>query len=244
MKETSELFNYPELVFAVSEKKDGPMKISEKQTRIILKNRDRFFTSLGLDSDVVISGEIVHGNNVAIIGRQNLQTTLTNTDALVTDQRGIFLAITVADCLPIFLFDPINEVVAIVHAGWRGLKNNIIEKTIGTMTIKLNSKSSDIIAYIGPAIGSCHFEVKSDLEKIFKTNYPKAVIYRDDKIFINLKLIARQQLLSQNLNQKNIFASVDCTYCKAEKFYSFRRDKTQPVKTMVALIGLKKGASR
>lgn len=230
---------YPRLIFGWSDKKDGPMKISEVTSRTALINRQRFLKTLGIDPDSVVSGEIVHGNHVETVRHDNLRTTLTGTDALLTNEKNIFLAVTIADCLPIFLYNPKTEVVGLIHAGWRGLANNVIDKTITKLATYYNANPQQTIALIGPAIGSCHFEIKSEVKKIFETEYDKQIIWREHQIFLDLKQIAKRQLRKAGIAETQISINKDCTFCDSTKYFSFRRDHSQPLETMIAIIGLK-----
>lgn len=92
----------------------------------------------------------------------------TGFDALVTDRKGIFVAVSVADCTPILIYDSENEVVAAVHAGWRGTVDGIVFKTLETMQDHFGTQAANCFAYIGTCIDECSFEVNADVADFFQ----------------------------------------------------------------------------
>ena len=91
---------------------------------------------------------------------------------------------------------------------------------------------------IGPGIGPCHFEVQDDVLERFREFYEEALARRDGKTFLDLKRIARRQLVNLGLKEESIEASPECTFCLEEKYFSARRDKPGKTEAMVAVIGL------
>ncbi len=122
------------------------------------------------------------------------------------------LCIVTADCLPILLLG--EKESAFIHAGWKGIKKGIIENNI----IK---SINPYYAYIGPSIGSCCFEVQKDFESNFKK---ENFVYKDNKIFYDLKEEAYNRLMSINDNIRVEMSHI-CTCC-SEGFHSYRRNKT------------------
>ncbi|MFQ5695325.1 MAG: peptidoglycan editing factor PgeF [Terriglobia bacterium] len=92
-------------------------------------------------------------------------------DALVTDQPGLLLAVQVADCLPILLIDPVQHVVAAVHAGWRGTLKRIAEKTVGRMRAEWGSKPRELLAVMGPGIHACCYRVGPEVAEVFSGRF-------------------------------------------------------------------------
>jgi YfiH family protein len=119
--------------------------------------------------------------------------------------------------------------VAVAHAGWRGLQAGILKNTIAKMT----SDPNDIMAWMGPAIGPCHYEVGIEVKESFRasaaTQEELNLVERsfaesdlEGKFYMNLYLIARRQLLA--LGVSSVSGGDHCTYCEENKFYSYRRD--------------------
>jgi len=87
-----------------------------------------------------------------------------NTDAFITSEKNICIIVKVADCVPILLYDPVNNVVAAIHASWRGTVNSVTSNTIESLINRYNCKVENIIAGIGPSIGPCCYETGTDVE--------------------------------------------------------------------------------
>ena len=217
------------LYLGISEKKDGPMMNSSDNRLLFFKNR-------GLADKIIIMAGLVHGNKVAIIKDGDKNETITGYDALITDNPKYLLALTVADCLPIYFYDKNKKVIALAHAGWRGVVSKIVEEVIAQFINHYGSGAGDIEVFIGPHIKDCHFEVKSDVANRFK---PADSIERNGKIFINLSLIVKRQLIEYGVSGNNINISQECTYCLSDGYFSFRRDHPEKLETMVAYISLK-----
>jgi len=157
-------------------------------------------------------------------GWETLNTAIENCDAMITNQKNIVLSILTADCVPILLFDRKQNVIAAIHAGWKGTKGNIVLKTVEKMIKDFHSNPHDIIAGIAPSIGRCCYEVGEDVAKYFY-DFPQAYDKKDDKYMLDLPLINRAQLLSMGLIPDNIEMSDICTSCNVEKFFSYRKEE-------------------
>ena len=219
--------NTQNIHLGISQKKDCPMKSS-------LENRLSFFKQTNLDTKIIVSAGLIHKNKVIIIDDILENTIIPNCDALITNNNKCLLTITVADCLPIYFYDKNKNVVAIAHAGWRGVVSKIAEKVINQFINHYHSDINDIEVFIGPHIKDCHFEIKDDVVNQFKQS---DLIIKEDKIYINLSQIIKNQLNELGIN--NIEASDECTYCLTDKYFSYRRDNPKELETMIAYIGLK-----
>jgi len=213
----------------ISEKKDGPMKNQPK-------NRTLFFKNKKLNKKIIISAGLVHGNKVAIIDDINQNEVIFDCDALITNRDKYLLTVTVSDCLPIYFYDRNKKIIAIAHAGWRGVVSEIVKEVINKFVGNYSSDLSDIEVFIGPHICDCHFEVEANVASFFA---PLDSIIREKKIYINLSQAVKNQLLKCGLSDANLNISEECTYCADNKYFSFRRDKPESVEAMVAYIGLK-----
>jgi len=231
---------YPSLLIALSEKRDGSMKLSNHSSgdRIIVKNRRRFLNKLGFNPNLVINTNLVQGNVVKTVTKKDTGDTIAKTDGLLTGDKDIFLSITVADCPPIFLYDYEKEIVGLIHGGWRGLAQEILASAIEKFTNDFNSQTQNILAGIGPGICQHHYEVGKDVLSCFES-FPSAILKREKKTFLDLKKIAKIQLLNLGLKEENIEISPECTHCLVNKYFSYRRDKPKVLKTMMAIMGMK-----
>lgn len=216
----------------MSERKDGSMKIFEYDKN--KKNRDNFLVKNGISGENVFAAEIVHGSNVAIIGKKSPRF-IKNADALVTKEE-VFLMVTIADCVPVYFYDEKNKVIGLAHAGWRGIISGIIGNTLDKM-LSLGARVEETSIVMGPGIRECRFEVREDVVAKFK-NYSEFIIQKEEKIFINLFGVAKKQLLDFGIKEENILDYGECTFENKEKFFSYRRDKPEVVEAMIAVIGM------
>ena len=232
---------YPELVATISTKADGNCYFAPtgdaKTDAATPTNRASFLARREIPSDRVVSAGLVHGGQAHHASTANDGVIISGTDALFANERDLFLSITVADCLPVFLFDPETKTFGLVHAGWRGLVAGVIPNTVHGMIEKCGVQAESLLAAIGPGIGACHFEVKDDVAKQF-AQFPDAVLRRGDRTFIDLKAVARKQLLAAGIQQDHLETSAECTYDLQEQYFSWRRDKPPFKETMIAVIGL------
>lgn len=208
---------------------------NKKLDKEAVANRKKFFQKKGINLNDIVSGELVHKNGVAVVKSASVQK-MKNSDALVTDKKGIFLTITVADCLPLYFFG--GGAVGIAHCGWRSIAKNIIKKVVRILAQKYKIKADRLKVEIGPHIRDCHFEVRRDLIGKFK-KYPDAVRQKNNKKYFNLSYVARKQLEEAGVKKYNIKIRKECTYCE-NKYFSYRRDGKEKLKTMIAYIGNKK----
>ena len=253
---------YGNLLTAFSQKNDGSMKPTDNSelAEKITPNRNNYFLKNNIDPAKVVSAGIVHGSKVAIADEKDCGKIVLGTDGLLSQEKNLFLSITSADCLPIFLFEPEKEIVGIVHAGWRSLEKNILFNAIGEIK-NLGGAPENILVGIGPAICQKHYEVGPEVANTFK-KYPEAIkkvrprrlpellckskqagirLWRkNNKILLDLKKIAELQLLALGISKKNIEISNECTYKLTEKYFSARRDRKKEVEAMIAMIGMKK----
>ena len=202
----------------------------------ISKNRKKFLNKLGVDSNSLVSANLIHGNTIQTVTTSNAGKTIAKTDGLITDNKNLFLSITVADCLPIFLYDFKKEIIGLIHGGWRSLAKDILPLAIRKLTNDFNSKPGNILTGIGPGISQCHYEVKEDVLAKFKSFPTHIFTRRNGKTFLDLKKIAEFQLLNSGVKKGNIEISPECTYCFPNKYFSYRRDKPEVLETMIAVI--------
>lgn len=199
---------------------------------VVIMNRHAFCRSLGIRLQDVIFMQQTHNSNVAIVTRQDAgrgaetpESAIPNTDALITQDSGVYLAGLGADCALVVLCDPIRRVVAMVHAGWRGTTKGVVEKTVLRMCSELGCEPGRIIAGIGPSIGPCCYEVGTEvLQAVISGRGAEAIIRRGLKLYLDIRLANLHQLLAQGISRENIEVADLCTACNSERFFSYRRD--------------------
>lgn len=137
-------------------------------------------------------------------------------DALLTNCPGVAVSVRTADCYPILLADARNRAVGAVHAGWRGTITHIIERSLEKMRAEFGTLPADVHAAIGPGIGACCYEVGEEVARQFGF---------DSRTHLDLASENRKQLEAAGVAPRNIEALGVCTFCDAERFFSYRREK-------------------
>jgi len=196
----------------------------------VRKNRELFFRDLGIPTDgLAIPGQ-VHGSAVRAVDEPG---DYPETDALVTSQPNLFLCVSVADCVPILIYDTVRGAVAAVHAGWRGSASAITQAAINTMAVKFGTDPADILVSIGPSASSCCYVVGPDVSSRFS---PEFRTERGGKIYVDLKEANRDQLVRSGVKPSNIEVSPHCTISEPGLFHSHRRDGAKSGR-MMGVIG-------
>jgi len=154
-------------------------------------------------------------------------------DALVTNIRKKILVIQVADCQSVIMYDPVQQVVANVHSGWRGSINNIIGLTIKVMKKSFGCFARDIVAGIGASLGPCCAEFVN-YEKEIPRKYWK---YKDDNDHFDFWSLSCDQLCQAGVLKDKVNLSRLCTKCDPDRFFSFRGEGATG--RFASIIGLK-----
>lgn len=144
-------------------------------------------------------------------------------DALVSARRGVSIGVRTADCIPALLVRMDTRRVAAVHAGWRGVTGRIAAATLAAL-----GPAAEVRVALGPAIGSCCFEVGRDVaDQIASASDASVVLYRggaSDKAFVDLRRALQLQLEGLGVARAHIEHVGGCTVCSAEGFHSYRRE--------------------
>ncbi len=142
-----------------------------------------------------------------------------------------------ADCLPVLITDKQGRFVSAIHAGWRGLCDGIIEKTVVNICNALNLQSTELLVWLGPCIGKTAFEVGAEVREAFinhDADAKQAFTVFHDRYLANLHLLALLRLAPFNVAE--ITVSEHCTFCEPELFYSYRRDgETGRMATLICI---------
>lgn len=200
----------------------------------IAQNREVLCGQLGISWSQVAYGKQVHGSaicNAYAAGRYE------GFDAFMTNQRGLFVAITVADCTPILIYDPVRQVVAAAHAGWRGAAAHIGTRVLEAMTEQYGSQPQDCLIYIGTCIGFDHFEVGSEVVAEFPSAYARPAD-REGKFYLDLRAAIRHELLEAGVAQAHLEVSKFCTVTHNDHYFSHRKEQGTTGRFM-GLIGLR-----
>lgn len=191
----------------------------------VRQNREKALALLNLKSESVYDVYQIHSADVVVTDRPLLPGEAhIKADAIVTNSTGLTLLMRFADCVPIFLFDPIHHVIAIAHAGWMGTVKKIAEQTVRMMILNFRTKPGDIIAGIGPSIGPDHYSIRNDVVEQLRSSLGSdsdGFMSQDDgKIYFNLWK-ANQYILNE-VGVEHIEISGICTNCNLQDWFSHR----------------------
>ena len=192
-----------------------------------LKNRQCFLRELEIDYRRLICANQIHGSTIALVCPEDagkgalLQgAALTETDAFITRYKNLPLAVYTADCLPVFLYDPFTSSIGLVHAGWRGSKDNITGKAVQLMRKRFNADPENLLAGFGPAIRFCCYEVGKEFISLCADDIRE----EDGILYLDLAGINIKQLLAQGVRSRNICDPGICTVCQNDTYFSFRKE--------------------
>ena len=245
---------------------NGKPEVSSKQYKLAKKSYKQICKAIGSKYRNIVKPRQCHTNNIlAVKNKTNIFSPDFNlekykkTDGLVTNKKNILLATTNADCILFLLYDPVKNVIANVHSGWKGTLKRIVVQAVNKMINEFGSKPKDIICCICPSIRKCHFEVSQDVKELFQNEFgdlegSSYVDSQGNKININLDNIIEEKqnkwnidtvlinkVLMQNMGliPENIIDSGICSMCNPNLIHSYRTEK-EGFGLETALIELKK----
>ncbi|NLT95484.1 MAG: peptidoglycan editing factor PgeF [Clostridia bacterium] len=202
----------------------------------VKENRKLFVETLEITINNLVAANQVHKDNIYVAGVKDRgkgalsqDTSIPETDALITRDPEVALIAFFADCVPIMFLDPVQKVIAIAHAGWKGTVLKIAKKTVEKMAEEFGCQRENILAAIGPSIGPCHYEVDIPVIAKFQENFNRweSFIQLKDKGLkgqLNLWEANRITLLEAGLLYEHITVAEVCTFCNPHLLYSYRYD--------------------
>ena len=182
------------------------------------------------DALTVYTGKQIHGKNVAyadgemgdkfVIGRH-----FTETDGLITDKPGVALLIKYSDCTPVVLFDPVKNVQASVHSGWRSTVLKISHVAIDKMVKEFGCQKENILAYLGPSIDQENYEVGPEVYEAFDGEVDRDLYFRPhgEKYLLSMTDANYQLLLKAGIQPENIEVNTASTFTD-EALHSARKE--------------------
>ncbi|MDZ4242462.1 MAG: peptidoglycan editing factor PgeF [Candidatus Omnitrophota bacterium] len=175
---------------------------------------------LGGCGTAVVNIRQVHGDRIITADVRSLsEDSVPEADAVVTRSPGVPTAVRTADCLPVFLFDPVRRCIGIAHAGWKGSRSGVAAKTLDVMIRQWGCRPSDLRAAFGPCIRPCCYEVGPE----FRESFPDDLVVRHGSLYMDLAAVNRKQLLASGMDKSRIADSEICTCC-SPGYFSFRRE--------------------
>ena len=205
--------------------------------RAVGVNLSRVYKHLALDSGRVVTPHQVHSSRVELVSSDHVGQVIPNTDGLTTSTPQVGLLLRFADCQPILLYDPINQALALVHAGWRGVAQAIARRAVESMQDAFGTRPQELIAGLGPAIGPCCYTVGQDVASAMGyalPNWEQALQLEAGTWHLNLPEANGQQLRAAGV-QKIEQASL-CTACHVDEFFSHRAERGRTGRFAVAAL--------
>jgi hypothetical protein len=197
----------------MSEKSDGDCSL-----RLGLEARAGFATTLGIPPPDLHAVKQVHGTTVLIAAKTSEPP---EADGLVTNEPGSALTITVADCVPVYLYDPVQQAIGLLHAGRAGTELNIAAQGVARLNVTYGSELAHIRAFIGPSAGPERYEVSTEIAANWSANGLPA-----NGRLLDLWGANRQQLIAAGLSVNNILIEGICTLADS-RFFSYRSGDVQ-----------------
>lgn len=204
----------------VSARRDG--RQAERGAR-----RAQMAMDLGFDPQRLCYCVQVHETRLAVIDRLAAGGPLEGIDAAVTNIRGVPLMTFSADCPLILAYDPVRKVVGVAHASWRCTTALTTRRLIQIMCRKCDCRPGDILAGVGPSAGPCCYEVKQDVWDAAEDlpDRDSAFQQREGRLYFDLWRANESLLLSAGVGRENIEIAGECTMCRNDVYYSFRKEK-------------------
>ncbi len=207
---------------------DKPPALNQAQKRFLARQ-------LGFPLPEVFVTRQVHGDRIILAtkGLRRKKAVWDEADGILTNIGGLPITVRTADCLPIFMYDPQQEAIGIIHAGWRGTRQQIAVQAVQFFRRHWNSCPQDLRVGLGPAIRPCCYRVAAHLQESFSREMTK----RKEGYFLDLPQANKNQLVTAGVDAHNIFDSGLCTCCTI-MYFSYRR-QGEAAGRMISLMMLK-----
>lgn len=200
-----------------------------------LDNCERLSKTFNIPLENMVMLNQKHTNGIRVVSSEEAgemvirPITVDGNDGMITNEHGLLLCTVEADCVPIYILDPVKEAIGMVHSGWRGTATLIGNNAINAMKQQYNSSPEDIIVVIGPCICKDCYEVGEELIASFKQAFESEEISKiffkrnDEKYSLDLREAIRISLCKTGVKNENIHDLGICTY-ESEDLCSWRRD--------------------
>lgn len=200
---------------------------SHPDKNFVRQNRSKVAAALGVAPEKLFFPSQIHETRIVNVTAATTVEELAGTDALITNERGIAVAVMSADCVPILLYDHKHHAAAAVHAGWRGTVAHILSKTLTAMQETWGTTGSHLVAAIGPSVCVQSYEVGEEVVQAVRAAFPRADQLleprHNGKAMLNLWEANRMQLLDFGVPAEQIEVSDLCTVIHNQYFFSARK---------------------
>jgi len=174
--------------------------------------------------DHIVYAEQIHGSRVHRCVAPDAGSIRLSVDGLVSSEPSLILAVYVADCIPVLLYDTVTGAVAVLHAGRRGLLAGLIANAVAALGRYYGAESSNLVAGMGPGLRSCCYRIQEDIFPELETGgWMQYVENRDGQLFLDLHRACRADLLACGIPDNCIEDMGLCTSCRTDLFFSARK---------------------
>lgn len=231
---------FPEIVAAQSTRENGvspyPFGLNLSShvgdaLENVLENRKKFYSAIGVPNDArFVYQSQVHSANINVV--DGSVEVISESDGLIATGTNTFLAVSIADCTPVVIYDPVAKIIAAIHAGWRGTEQLITFTAIKRL-VELGAQPRNIYAFIGASASRENYEVGQEVATLFEKDYYDEM--PNGKCMLDIKTANRDQLLIAGVPLEQIETSPRCTINDL-RLHSYRRDGKESGR-MFAVIG-------
>lgn len=202
----------------------------------VVENRRLLCRAFGIRLERTVWCRQIHADGVVVVGDEDAgrgsteeDSIVEDADALVTDTPGLPLCVTLADCVPVVIFDPVRRVVGLAHAGWGGTVSRISSRTVEVMRERFGCDPAAITAAIGPSIGPAGYEVGEDVIERARAGYGERASEvlqpgPDGKALFDLWTANRIDLEAAGVSAEKIEVSGIASDEHLDEFYSHRHE--------------------
>ena len=198
----------------------------------VLKNHKIFAKAVGFPYENIVTTNQTHTTNVRVVTKEDCGKGIakdrdySDVEGLITNIPGIVLATYYADCVPLYILDPVNKAIGLSHSGWKGTVNRIGENTLKLMNENYGTNPKDVICCIGPSICQDCYEISEDVANEFINEFGKnnKILYNkgNGKYQLNLWESVKQVFLDAGVEYDNIYTTDICTCCNKDELFSHR----------------------
>lgn len=200
----------------------------------VYENYRRIADAVGFPYESIVCSDQTHTTNVRKVGKDDRGKGLLfsrnyhDVDGLITNEPEVTLATFYADCVPLYLVDPVKKAIGLSHSGWRGTVGKIGKVTVEAMEREFGSRPEDILTAIGPSICQECYEVSDDVAEEFRKIYPREIWNTllwdkgNGKYQLNLWEACRRNFLEAGILPEHIVLPEICTCCNPDFLFSHR----------------------
>lgn len=184
---------------------------------LVLQNRKHFLNALGIEYEQTAFHHQVHGDKFVYADKPGW---FGENDAFITKKNNIAVTVSSADCVPVFIYDYEQNVIATVHSGWRGTQQKIVLKVLKELTENAGCNKNNMVVFTGPAISTRNYEVGEEVASLFEKKY---VHNNNNKLYLDVTGCVVDMIKEFGIPDKNLEVSPLCSYDN-EFLHSYRRE--------------------